>query len=61
MMDVLVTTPYWGLLTELGMWTAKATVEYKRMILYHNIINSEDGRLSKMVIEEQKRIAMERG
>eukprot|EP00794_Sanderia_malayensis_P020626 gene20626-22661_t len=49
-------TPYWGILNELGMWTMKARVILKRMMLLHRIMNSNEDRLCKYVLKEQKRM-----
>ena len=35
------TTPYWGLLFELNVMPILYKITYKRMMLYHNIVNSE--------------------
>ena len=48
------TTPYIGLLHELGMWTMEGRIQYRKLMLYHNIINSDKRRLAKRVIEEEK-------
>ena len=47
------TTPYIGLLNELGMWRMEERLMYRKMMLYHNIINSSEDRLSKRIIEDQ--------
>ena len=48
------TTPYIGLLNELGMWRMEERLMYRKMMLYHNIINSSEDRLSKRIIEDQE-------
>ena len=48
-------TPYLGILSELGIWPVEQHVEYKRIMLLHRIINSKDSRFLKEVIEEQIR------
>ena len=47
-------TPYWGLLYELGIIPIKYVITYKRMMLYHNIMNSDDNRVIKHVVREQE-------
>ena len=61
MFDLPISTPYWGMLAEFGIWTMRKRVMYKKMSLYHNIINSKGNRLSKQVIEEQIRTKVENG
>ena len=47
-------TPYWGLLIELGMRPiAHNTINFKRLMLYYNIINTKTKRLCKDIIEQQ--------
>ena len=46
-------TPYWGLLIELGMKPIEYIIHSKRLMLYHNIINTKTKRLSKDIIEQQ--------
>ena len=40
-------TPYWGLLGELGMWTMEGRIQYKQMMLLQNVLTSKDDRLAK--------------
>ena len=47
------TTPYWGIIAETGIWPVRHRIEYKKIMLYHNIITSEDKRLVKEIIEDQ--------
>lgn len=54
LMEVPKTTPYWGLLHETGQWSIKWRLVYRKLMLYHNIMTSEDDRLVKGVIEQQK-------
>lgn len=49
-----ISTPYWGLLVELGIWNIQSRIEYKKLMIWQNIKNSEDTRLSRKVIMEQK-------
>ena len=43
----------------LGVWPLKERIIYKRLMLYQQIIHSNDDRLCKKVVEEQKRMAYE--
>ena len=52
-------TPYWGLLNELGIWPLQDVINYKKFMLYQNIITSEEDRLCKKVIKTQKEYNME--
>ena len=51
-----VSTPYWGMLNELGMWTMKARIVYKRIMLLQNVMMSNEERLCKQVVKDQKRL-----
>ena len=48
-------TPYFGLLAEIGIWTVEQQLEYKQIMLLYNIITSKKERLIKEIIEEQIR------
>ena len=48
------TTPYIGLLNELGMWRVEEQIMYRKIMLYHNIQNSPTTRLIKRIVDEQK-------
>ena len=54
LMGVPRSTPYAGLLLETGTWTMQARVAYKKLMLYHNIKNSEDDRIIKQVLQVQE-------
>ena len=47
------TTPYFGLLTELGIWRIKKQIEYKKVMLLHNLLTSNDDRLLKEIVKDQ--------
>ena len=51
-------TPYWGMLFELGLNPLEYEVHYKRLMLYHNLENSSDKRVSKQVIRQQEKYDM---
>ena len=48
------TTPYYPLLMETGWWTMRARMEYRKLMLYHNIKRSDEKRVIKRVLEKQK-------
>ena len=53
LMGLPTTTPYIGVLYETGIWWVEEMLVYKRMMLYHNIMNSKDSRVVKKVIKEE--------
>ncbi len=57
LMNLPPSTPYWGLLIELGIKPLEYEVHYKRLMLYHNIMNSDDARIAKQVICQQRKFA----
>ena len=58
-MDLPHSTPYEAILLEFGMPTMKSRVEYRKLMLYHNIVNSDERRIVKKVIEEQRKMDRE--
>lgn len=48
-------TPYWGMLIELGVKPLEYIVHYKRLMLYHNIMHSSDDRVAKQILQQQKK------
>jgi hypothetical protein len=53
------TTPYWGLINELGVMPIISRLTYKKLMLYHNIINSDEDRIAKHLVREQERRGIE--
>ena len=53
-LEVPISTPYMGLLMETGMWTMKARIDYRKLMLFHNIKNSEDSRIIKQILKVQE-------
>ena len=53
-MEIPISTPYLGLLNELGIWRVEERLAYRRIMLMQNILKSDDRRLSKRVILDQK-------
>ena len=51
--ELPTSTPYIGILMETGLWTIKDQVVYKKMMLYKNVLNSDDSRIMKIIIENQ--------
>ena len=54
-LEVPSATPYYGLLMETGWWTMEARVDYRKLMLFHNILNSDNKRTIKRIILIQKR------
>lgn len=48
------TTPYIGLLNELGIWTMEKQMTYRKLMFYHNLLNSDERRLCKRMVIEQE-------
>ena len=46
-------TPYWGLLSELNILPIKLLLLYRKLMLYHSIMNSDDRRVVKNLIRAQ--------
>ena len=59
MLNMPQSTPYWGMMIELGIWPMKERIAYRKMMLYQNVICSSDNRLSRMIVVEQRRGGME--
>ncbi len=49
------TTPYYALLMETGWWTMQGRLDYRKLMLYQNIVTSDDKRVIKKIIEVQKK------
>ena len=47
-------TPYYPLLMETGWWLMSARLAYKKLMLYQNIITSDNKRVTKKLIQVQK-------
>ena len=55
LLEVPISTPYMGLLLETGVWTMKARVDYRKLMLFHNIKHSEDDRIIKKIVSVQEK------
>ena len=47
-------TPYCALLMEVGWWTMRARLAYKKLMLYHNIVRSDEKRVVKKIVKVQE-------
>ena len=52
-------TPVWGMLYELGILPIMKIIIYKKLMLYHNLLNSDDERLGKILVEAQEESGFE--
>ena len=50
-------TPYCALLMEVGWWTMRARLAYKKMMLYHNIVRSDKRRTIQKILNVQEKEA----
>jgi hypothetical protein len=55
MLGLPKSTPYWGLLSELNILPIKLELSYRKMMLYHSIMNSDDRRIIKYLLREQEK------
>ena len=46
-------TPYAPMIIETGLWTFKERLKYITMMMFHEIMNSDDDRVAKQIIENQ--------
>ena len=46
-------TPYWGLIKETGVWPIRMKIIYQRLMLFQNMISSDEERLGKKIVEDQ--------
>ena len=53
MLGIEKTTPYVGLLIELGEWPIQQTMHYKKMMLSYRFLISKEGRLARKVLINQ--------
>ena len=55
LLELPCSTPYYGVLMETGCLTMEAQLDYRKLMLYHNILHSDDKRtLKKLVTVQQK-------
>ena len=53
-LEVPISTPYMGLLNELGIWKVEYRIDYRRIMFIQNILKSNQRRLTKRVLLDQK-------
>ena len=54
LLQLPTTTPTWGVLKETGIWTIQMQITYQRLMLYQNLITSDEERLGRRLIEAQE-------
>ena len=54
LLDLPQNTSYDGILIEMGVWRARYILYYRKIMLYHNILHSDDERVIKKVLLAQK-------
>lgn len=52
--NVPSSTPYWGMLAELGVKPMEYVIHYKRLMVYHNILHSNESRIVRKIVADQK-------
>ena len=57
-LNLPVSTPYYGILMETGLWPLQNLVWYRKLMLYHSIVKSKEKRLAKIVWTQQHRYDM---
>ena len=53
--ELAKSTPYWGIIAETAIWPILQTIDYQKFMLLHNMLNSEDTKVSKKVLLSQAR------
>ena len=53
-----VSTPYYGILMETGLWPLENLIWYRKLMLFHRIVKSKDGRLGKIIWNQQHKYGM---
>lgn len=59
--NVPATTPYWGMLYELGIKPIEYVIHQKRLMLFHSLINSSEARIAKRVVVQQEKYDIPQG
>ena len=52
-------TPYWGILYELQILPVNLLLLYKKLMVYHMLMNSDPHRIARKIVEEQERSNLE--
>ena len=54
LLEIPESTPYVGILMETGIWLMESRVHYRKLMLYHRLIHSDEKRTIKIIIGFQK-------
>ena len=52
-LNLPISTSCIGLIIETGTWPANQLMQYSKMMLYHNIMNSDHKRVARKILAEQ--------
>ena len=52
-------TPYWGILYELQILPVNLLLLYKKLMVYHMLMNSDPHRIARKIVEEQERLDLD--
>ena len=53
-------TSYLGVLWEVGCWPMRERIQYKQLMLFHNILHSPETRLARRILQQQRDFKMQR-
>ena len=53
-------TSHLGVLWEVGCWPMRERIQYKQLMLFHNILHSPETRLARRILQQQKEFKMQR-
>ena len=53
MCEQMISTPYFGLLAEIGVWPIEQQLHYRQILLFHNIVITKETRLITEIIKNQ--------
>ena len=48
-----ISTPYWGVLEESGSWPMSSRIMYRKLMLFQNLIKSDEKRMAKKILMDQ--------
>ena len=48
-----ISTPYWGVLEESGSWPMVSRIFYRKLMLFYNLIKSNEKRMAKKILIDQ--------
>ncbi len=48
-----ISTPYWGILAESGCWPVSSRILYRKLMLLHNLVISDEKRIAKKLLMDK--------